>query len=49
MSAVYIQKIFKGHSERNYLISILEQKYEKDMQDLSLKLQSIYRQVKEEK
>ena len=48
-AAVNIQKVFKGTLEKEYLLKFLEDKYQIDMLDPSLKLQSIYRQVRIQK
>lgn len=42
-AAVNIQRIFKGCLEKDYLLKFLEDKYQKDMNGPSLKLQAIYR------
>ncbi|CDW81359.1 UNKNOWN [Stylonychia lemnae] len=45
-AAISIQKIYKGVTEKDYLLKFLEDKYHKDMTEPSLRLQAIYRQVR---
>jgi len=42
-AAVNIQKVFKGVLEKDYLLKFLEDKYQTDMTEPSLRLQAIYR------
>jgi hypothetical protein len=44
-AATRIQKVYKGHLVKEYLITLLEQKYCDEMIESSLKLQSIYKKV----
>ena len=45
-AALNIQKVYKGTLEKDYLLKFLEDKYQNDMKNPALVLQSVYRQVR---
>ena len=45
-AATNIQKVFKRFSEKDHLLTLINDKYKRDMRQPTLLLQSIYRQMK---
>jgi len=45
-AATNIQKVFKRFSEKDHLLTLINDRYKRDMRQPTLLLQSIYRQMK---